>query len=61
MAFSFDKEDTMTEQERAESIEFIVWAIKEVEGVIVPASHFKKKTDEQLADDVEWYDYLLSK
>ncbi|MDA1509589.1 hypothetical protein ORN01_25385 [Bacillus cereus] len=46
---------------REEKIKFLVEAIYEVEGAVVHPEHFADRSDEQIEEDVEWYDYLLTK
>lgn len=46
---------------REEKIKFIVEAIEEVEGVKVCPDHYEQYSDEQLEEEAEWYDYLLTK
>lgn len=46
---------------REEKVKFIVAAIYEVEGVKVLPTYFTAMSDEQLDEEVEWYEYLLTK
>jgi len=46
---------------REEKVKFLVEAIEEVEGVKVSPEHFAEYSDEQLEEEVEWFDYLLTK
>lgn len=46
---------------RKEKIDFIILAVKEIEGVTTLPYQYVAYTDEQLDIDVEWFDYLLDK
>ncbi|MDA2738390.1 hypothetical protein PDQ75_24875 [Bacillus cereus group sp. Bc015] len=46
---------------REEKIQFIIKAIHEIEGAVVEPEHFADRSDEQIDEDFEWYDYLLGK
>lgn len=46
---------------RGEKIEFILWAINEIEGVTLPKWQVAAWSNEQLDKEVEWCDYLLGK
>jgi hypothetical protein len=46
---------------RKEKIIFLIKAIEEIEGVSLAPGYFEKYSDEQIDDEVEWLDYLLTK
>lgn len=46
---------------REEKVKFLVEAIYYVEGVKVAPEYFAAMSDEQLDEEVEWYDYLMDK
>lgn len=51
----------MEEMTRDDKISFIIEAIWHVEGVAVVPSYFKDYTDDELAEEADWLDYLLDK
>jgi hypothetical protein len=51
----------MTHEERSKLIKFIVDAVWEVEGAVIPAIILHQLSDEELVKEADWYDYLLDK
>lgn len=46
---------------REEKILFLINAIRNVEGVLLKAYYFQNYSEEQLDDEIEWMEYLLTK
>lgn len=46
---------------RDEKIKFLIEAAREFEGVILTDGDYMSYTDEQIDEEVEWYEYLLDK
>ena len=46
---------------RDEKILFLINAIREVEGVLLKPKYFQNYSEEQLDDEIEWMEYLLTK
>ncbi|WP_179885469.1 hypothetical protein [Bacillus cereus] len=46
---------------REEKVKCLIELIDQVEGVKVAPDHFVDMSDEQLEEEIEWYDYLMTK
>lgn len=46
---------------RNEKINFLIQAIEEIEGAVLEPEYFSKYSDEQIDDEVDWMEYLLTK
>lgn len=46
---------------REEKVKYLIELIDQVEGVKVAPDYFVNMSDEQLEEEVEWYDYLMTK
>ncbi|WP_324658942.1 hypothetical protein [Bacillus cereus] len=46
---------------REEKVKYLIELIDQVEGVQVAPDHFINMSDEQLEEEIEWYDYLMTK
>jgi len=46
---------------REEKVKRLIDLIEQVEGVKVAPNHFVNMSDEQLEEEIEWYDYLMTK
>ena len=47
--------------ERQEKILFIIQAIEQIEGVRLQPEYFSEYSEEQIDDEVDWMEYLLTK
>ncbi|WP_345817295.1 hypothetical protein AAYR26_00340 (plasmid) [Bacillus licheniformis] len=46
---------------REEKIDWIIEAIWNIEGATVGRAYFDNYTNEELDEEIDWYDYLLDK
>lgn len=46
---------------REEKVKRLIELVDQVEGVVVSPSFFKKMSNEQLEQELEWYEYLMTK
>lgn len=47
--------------DREEKINYLIKMIEAVEGVDLEPDYFEEYTEDQLDDEMDWFDYLLTK
>jgi len=46
---------------RTEKIEYLIKMIEEIEGVLLEPSYFEDYSEAWIDDEVDWFDYLMTK
>lgn len=46
---------------RTEKIDYLIRMIDEIEGVLLDASYFEDYPDARIDDEIDWFDYLMTK
>lgn len=46
---------------RKEKVDYLIKMIEEIEGVLLDASYFEDYPDARIDDEIDWFDYLMTK